>query len=477
MKMLVRPQEGVGALLRSLTEATATMLAAVVSLSCALLIDPGPGPAVLAVVLCLSLSRSQLDRDRRGRIEAAIVLPIVGAVAVGVGMLLHRFPWIGALVFVASLFLSIWLRRFGPMARRAGSLIALPFVVLLTVPYIPPTPHSPIPAALVPVVIALLALLWVTVVHAICRRVGFLPAEREPEPSAPGPSASAAAPPASAPTAGSSLRPIASTRMAIQMAVALAASFAVGYICFAQRWSWIVLTAFIVSSGNRGRLDVAYKSVLRVVGAAAGTLVALSLAIHIGNQGATSVVLILVAVFLGVWLRPLGYAWWALFVTLALALLQGFAGSPVPDILWPRLEEIVIGALIGVASAWFVLPVRSTSAVRRRIADALLSLSNALDPVASARRPDDFVAAVAAVRHMAPAFRASRLITRHFQAIQPADWVDTLVACTDPAIALIARGEAPGTVRRAIGAARKSMREPGEILGALQALRRSLAEE
>jgi uncharacterized membrane protein YccC len=158
-------------------------------------------------------------------------------------------------------------------------------------------------------------------------------------------------------------------------------------------------------------------------------------------------------------------------------LLQGFAGSSVPHILWPRLEEIVIGALIGVASAWFVLPVRSTSAVRRRIADALLSLSNALDPGASARRPDDFVAAVAAVRQMAPAFRASRLVTRHFQSIQPADWVDTLVACTDPAIALIARGEASATVRRAIGAARKSMREPGEILGALQALRRSLAEE
>ena len=75
--------EGVGTLLRSLREASATMLAAVATLLCALAIDPGPGPAVLAVVLCLSLSRSQLDRDRRGRVEAAIVLPAVGLVAVG----------------------------------------------------------------------------------------------------------------------------------------------------------------------------------------------------------------------------------------------------------------------------------------------------------------------------------------------------------------------------------------------------------
>jgi uncharacterized membrane protein YccC len=440
------------------------MLAVVATLLCALTIDPGPGPAVLAVVLSISLSRSQLDRDIRGRAEAAIVLPIVGLVAVGVGMLLHRVPWLGAVIFVTGMFLSIWLRRFGPMARRAGSLIALPFVVLLTVPYIPPTPHSPIPGALVPVIIALLALLWVSALHTLARRVRFLPAMRESETPAP------------APTVESSLRPIASTRMAIQMAVALAVSFVIGYNYFAQRWAWIVLTAFIVVSGNRGRLDVAYKSMLRVLGAAAGTLVALSFSIHVSYHDTTSVVLILIAIFFGVWLRPLGYAWWALFVTLALALLQGFAGSSASQILGSRLEEIVLGALIGVASAWFVLPVRSTSAVRRRIADALLNLSRALDPANFARKPDDFVASVAAVRQMAPAFRASRLVTRYFRVVQPADWVDALVACIDPAITLIEKGETPGPVRQAIGAARKSMREPGEILAALQALRRSLAE-
>jgi len=230
-------------------------------------------------------------------------------------MLLHRIPWLGAVVFVTGMFLSIWLRRFGPMARRAGSLIALPFVVLLTVPYIPPTPHSLIPVALVPVIIALLALLWVSAVHTLARRVHFLPPVREPDS------------PSLAPTEGSSLRPIASTRMAIQMAVALAVSFVIGYTYFADRWAWTVLTAFIVVSGNRGRLDVAYKSVLRVLGAAAGTLIALSLSIHVGYHDTRSVVLILIAIFFGVWLRPLGYAWWALFVTLALALLQGFAGS------------------------------------------------------------------------------------------------------------------------------------------------------
>jgi Fusaric acid resistance protein-like len=454
---------GVAPILRALREASVTMLAAIATLLCALAMDPGPGPAVLAVVLCLSLSRSELDRDRRGRIEAVVALPIVGLVATGVGILLHRAPWLGALVFVAGMFVSIWLRRFGATARRIGSLIALPFVALLTTPYIPARQAGPLPAALIPIVIALLALLWVGALHALARRVRFLPPVREPEHPA-------------WLTRSSPLRPIASTRMAIQMAVALAASFVVGYVYFAERWAWIVLTAFIVASGNRGRLDVAYKSLLRILGAAAGTLVALSLSIHAGSRDTTTIVFIFGAIFMGVWLRPLGYAWWALFVTVALALLQGFESLSASRILWPRLEEIMIGAVIGVISAWFVLPVRSSAALRRRIADALAALSDTLDPATPMRMPANFVAAVARVEQMAPAFRASRMVTRHFRPMQPADWVDALVACRDPAIALIEKSETPSSVRRAVGTARKSMREPREILPALHELHGSLIE-
>ncbi|WP_254425201.1 FUSC family protein [Rhodanobacter sp. B04] len=441
------------------------MLAAIATLLCALAIAPGPGPAVLAVVLCLSLSRSHLDRDLRGRIEAAIALPVVGLVAVGVGILLHRVPWLGAFVFVAGMFVSIWLRRFGPMARRAGSLIALPFVVLLTTPHVRAASIGAIPAPIVPVLIALLALLWVSALHALARRLRFLPPARVAE-----------RPPVIS-ERESSMRPVASTRMAIQMAVALTVSFIVGYVFFAERWAWIVLTAFIVISGNRGRLDVVYKSMLRVLGAAAGTVIALVFTVHLGSHDSSTVALILVAIFLGVWLRPLGYAWWALFVTLALALLQGFSGTSAPLVLWPRLEEIVIGAVIGILSAWFVLPVRSTAVLRRRLADALAALADALDPAQPVRTPAGFVAAVAAVEQLAPAFRASRLATRSFQALQPADWVDALVACRDPAIALIHKSETPGAVRRAVGAARKSMREPGELLTALQNLHRALVEQ
>jgi hypothetical protein len=453
---------------RALIEATATLLAATITLLCTLAISPEPGSGVLAVVLCLSLSRSQLDRDRRGRIEAAFVLPAVGLAAAGIGVLLHRFPIVGAAVFTAGMFVSIWLRRFGPMARRAGSLIALPFVTLLTVPYIPPRHAGGIPHVLVPVVIGLLALFWVNAVHALAQALRWIkPIKRAAMPA-----------PANAAviTAEHALRPVASTRMAIQMAVALLVSFAVGYAFFPQHWAWVVLTAFIVNSGNRGRLDVAYKSVLRVAGAAVGTALATVLSIHLGIDRGAMVMLILAAVFLGVWLRPISYVWWALFVTVALALLQDYAGMPASRMLWSRLEEIAVGAIIGVAAAWFLLPVRSTRTLRRRMADALAALAAALDRQQPTRSPGAFFAALDAVEQVAPAFRATRFIAHRFRPERPADCIDVLLQCREPAGTLIAQGRVPASVYQALGQARRSLREPESLLAALRALQTSLQQ-
>ncbi len=451
-------RQGATALRRALVEATATMLAAGATLLCTLAIAPGPGPAVLAVVLSLSLSRSQLDRDLRGRLEAAAVLPLVGLVAMTVGWLLRHVPWAGAAAFIAGMSASIWLRRFGPTARRAGSLIALPFVALLTVPHVRPSITGPLPGWLVPIVVAWIALLWVSLLHRLSDRLRTRePAARDEHPPA-----------ASAPVDGKRLP--ASTRMAIQMAVALGAAFALGFLAFPERWGWIVLTAFIVNSGNRGRLDVVHKSGMRVLGAAAGTVLALAIGQHVAVGPGATAGWILAALFLGVWLRPFAYAWWALFVTVALALLQGFAETAPAALLWQRLEEIALGALIGIAAAWFVLPVRSTDVLRRRLADALAALGESLDPASGRRDAARFDAMLDQLEQIAPPFRAARLLTRRHGA-RPADWADTLLACREPAHALIAQGAAPGRVRQAVGAARKALCEPDTLLSALQALR------
>ncbi len=201
------------ALLPALGEASATLLAALATLASAWWLDPNAGAAVLAVVMCLSLARSQLDRDLRGRLEAAWAMPLLALLASGVALLLYRMPWVGAITFTIGIAASIWLRRFGPAARRAGSLIAVPLVAILTTPYIPPDPAARVPHLLVPMLIGLLALLWVSAAHALFRALRWLPPPKVDEEQA------------IQPQRNSTMRPIPSTRMALQMAVALAAAF------------------------------------------------------------------------------------------------------------------------------------------------------------------------------------------------------------------------------------------------------------
>lgn len=458
-------------------EAVVAMGAALATLGCTLALAPAPGPAVLAVVLSLSLSRSRLVDDRRHRLESAFVLPLVGLAAVGVGLLLREAPWLGATLFVAGMALPIWMRRFGPDARRLGSLLALPFAALLVAPHGAAVRAGPIPAQLFPVAIALLASLWAAVAHALAVRAGWLAATRA-VPATPVPAAvsNGAPPTADARTTDArdtGMKPAASTRMALQMAAALALSFVVGHVFFAGHWAWLVLTAYIVGSGNRGRLDVAWKSLLRTAGAGAGTVVALLLDFHAGGHGVLVAGLILGAVFLGVWLRPLGYGWWALFVTIALALLQGFSDAPASQLLAQRMLEILVGGVIAVACAWWLLPVRSTAVLRRRIADALAALSAALDPANPERAPAAFTAALDDLARLAPSFRALRIATARWHQPQAADWIDALLERRADAVALIESGATPPETRRAVGAARKALREPATLSAALRALQQA----
>jgi len=150
----------------------------------------------------------------------------------------------------------------------------------------------------------------------------------------------------------------------------------VGRNFFGVHWTWVVLTAFIVCSGNRGREDVAHKAVMRVLGAGAGTLAATALAGAFPVGDAWSIVAIFAVLAVALWLRPVNYAYWAAGMTGALALLYGYYGERGPGLLADRLEAILIGAALAIAASWLLLPVRTTDVLRRDLARALAELTD-----------------------------------------------------------------------------------------------------
>ncbi|WP_034263419.1 FUSC family protein [Actinospica robiniae] len=371
----------------------------------------GPTIVVLTVVLGMTLGRTQRHGGLRRRLETLVTLPLISVACTEIGRLFAEHPNVADTLFTAALALSIWLRRFGPAGRRLGTLMALPFIALLVTPVpvlpsglvagMPTVGHSMLWSA----VAAVIAFGWVWVCQELGERIGLVGAlPTAPEASAPRRSKARIQP---------------STRMAVQTGLSLGLAFLIGRWAFAPHWSWIVLTAFVVNSGNRGRGDVAYKCLQRIFGACVGTVAATLLAGTFAPRDDVAVVGILVVLIVGGWLRTISYAYWAGCVTSMLSLLQGYFGETHIGLLGERLEQILIGGALTVAVAWFVLPIKSTAVLRRRLADALTALgafteafrATPRDPEQVRARHAAFLDALAELGKVAPTFQGLRRLS------------------------------------------------------------------
>lgn len=380
---------------------------------------------ISGVIIALSVVRS--DERRNGQNERMptwarwlarfAIVPLVALLGATIGRLVPDRPELGFALIGVPLVLAIWVRRFGPLWTRIGSLWSFPFVASLV------TPAAAIAhgagvwwGALA----ALVAVAWGSL-------LGWLAAPVRPAPGG-GPTL---APPARLP---SSRRLFASDRMAIHLAISLAAAILIGWWLLPDHLGWLVLTAYIVNSGNRGRADVVSKGVQRLVGAGLGTVLAtlIGTLFHPGDSGA------LVAMFLvlgiGALLRPASYAWWAAAMTGALALLYGYLGEGGVSLLGERLLAILIGGVIAICASYLVVPVRSIDVLRRRTAE-LLALGREVltgdrnDPV-YLTLPARVADASARVEQIAPPFHALRRVTlgRVPAARRTADLIDRVTS-------------------------------------------------
>jgi Fusaric acid resistance protein-like len=308
--------------LANMRDAAVTMAATLASFATALGIERvarlSTSIVILAVALTLSIGRMGQRGNHRtvhSVALAAVVLPLVAVGANEISTRIFHQPNLGDALFVVAMSATIWLRGLGPAARQIATFATFPLVVTLIVPApIVATNGSTADGRWWSALIALVALGWATATRFVAERSGILVlAANLPPPTPPTPSSA---------RTGRRIAP--STRMALQMAAALAAAFAVGRSLFDVHWTWVVLTAFIVCSGTRGRGDVVHKAVMGLAGAAVGTLAATVLSDAFPPGDRWSIVIIFAVLAVALWLRSINYAYWAAGMTAALALLYGY---------------------------------------------------------------------------------------------------------------------------------------------------------
>lgn len=145
---------------------------------------------------------------------------------------------------------------------------------------------------------------------------------------------------------------------------------------------WAFITAFVVSVSTRTRLELAVKSVTRLLGASAGALVGIATMGLIPGLGPWLPVPLLAVLVAGAYLRQFSYAWWAATVTLLLTVLYALIDPRVPVPILPRLGGIVLGAAAAVIVAFVLVPLRSRRVLRGLLGRAFAALDEVLVRVA-----------------------------------------------------------------------------------------------
>lgn len=160
-----------------------------------------------------------------------------------------------------------------------------------------------------------------------------------------------------APTGRGPLAPVG--RRAIQAAVATGLALVAGAAVTTTHQYWAALAAFVVLAGTETLGETVMKGAQRIAGTIIGAGVGFGVAIVTGADPFVVLPLLVICVFAEMYLRPVSYSLMVFWVTMMIALLYEFLGALKPEALEIRILETIIGAVIALAVAAFLLPTRT----------------------------------------------------------------------------------------------------------------------
>lgn len=171
------------------------------------------------------------------------------------------------------------------------------------------------------------------------------------------------------------------TRSAIQVCVAGALAIVAGQLISPQRWYWAVIAAFVVFANAPTRAATLRRATSRVFGTAVGVVGGLAVGALVAGDSRLEIALIFGCVFAAFWLFPVSYSVTIFFFTVMLALLYSLLGMLSTDLLALRLEETLVGALIGGVVATLLVPRSGGRAIDEGAEQLLGSVRDLLETV------------------------------------------------------------------------------------------------
>jgi uncharacterized membrane protein YgaE (UPF0421/DUF939 family) len=173
-------------------------------------------------------------------------------------------------------------------------------------------------------------------------------------------------------------------RVMIQMAVAVTAAIVLGDLLSGRRFYWAVIAAFVSFMGANSTGEQVRKGLFRVVGTAVGAVLGGIGAHLVGRHTGWAIGVILVALFLGMYLMRVSYAFMVIGVTIMISQLYVQLDEYTNSLMVLRLEETAIGAAVTGVVVLCVLPLRTSRVARLASRLYLEALGGVLDAAVEA---------------------------------------------------------------------------------------------
>ena len=154
------------------------------------------------------------------------------------------------------------------------------------------------------------------------------------------------------------------SRVAIQMGVAVTGAIILGDLLSGRRFYWAVIAAFVTFMGANNSGEQLRKGALRLVGTVVGVLFGEVLAHLVGPRTDLAIAVILAALFLGLYLMRVSYAFFVVGITVIVSQLYVQLDEYSNSLLLLRLEETAIGAAFTALTVMFVFPLRTGRVAR-----------------------------------------------------------------------------------------------------------------
>jgi hypothetical protein len=168
-------------------------------------------------------------------------------------------------------------------------------------------------------------------------------------------------------------------RTAIQMGIAVGGAILAGDALSGRRFYWAVIAAFITFMGANTAGEQVRKSAFRVVGTIVGVVAGAVLAHLAGDRVWLQILIILVALFFGLYLFRVNYTFMTIGITVMVSQLYVELGEFSNSLLLLRLEETAIGAGVAMATVLLVLPLHIGRVARVAARQQLAALADLID--------------------------------------------------------------------------------------------------